>query len=92
MADNQIAGGYLVTIDKFDVRDRIHTLQPRLVLIRGVDDPGQPPEYELEIHGAVPDSRYLKLERAGHFPMAENPEQFRRYILPVLDEIRAATR
>jgi hypothetical protein len=24
----------------------------------------------------------------GHFPMAENPAQFRRYLLPVLDEIR----
>jgi hypothetical protein len=27
-----------------------------------------------------------------HFPMAENPAQFRRYLLPVLDEIRAAAR
>lgn len=27
----------------------------------------------------------------GHFPMSENPEQFRRHILPVLDEIRAST-
>ena len=63
----------LVTIDRFDVRERIHTLQPRLVLIRGVDDPGQPPEYELEIHDAVPGSRYVKLENAGHFPMAERP-------------------
>ena len=63
----------LMTIDRFDVRERIHTLQPRLVLIRGVDDPGQPPEYELEIHDAVPGSRYVKLENAGHFPMAERP-------------------
>ena len=63
----------LVTIDRFDVRERIHTLQPSLVLIRGVDDPGQPPEYELEIHDAVPGSRYVKLENAGHFPMAERP-------------------
>jgi hypothetical protein len=27
----------------------------------------------------------------GHFPMSENPAQFRRYLLPVLDEIRQAT-
>ncbi|MBI4198046.1 MAG: alpha/beta hydrolase [Chloroflexi bacterium] len=63
----------LVTIDQFDVRDRIQTLQPKLILIRGVDDPGQPPEYESEIHEAVPGSRYIKLENAGHFPMAERP-------------------
>ncbi len=63
----------LVVIDKFDVRDRISTLQAPLVLIRGVDDPGAPPEYELELHQAVPGSHYLKLDNAGHFPMAERP-------------------
>ena len=70
----------LVTIERFDVRDRIHTLKPPLLLIRGVDDPGAPPEYELEIHQAVPGSIYLKLERAGHFPMAERPERVNQAI------------
>jgi len=27
------------------------------------------------------------MEQLGHFPMSENPEQFRRYIAPVLKEI-----
>jgi len=27
------------------------------------------------------------MEQLGHFPMSENPEQFRRYIAPVLDRI-----
>jgi 3-oxoadipate enol-lactonase len=63
----------LVTIDQFDVRDRIGDLKPPLLLIRGVDDPTNPPEYEAEIHAAVPGSRYLKLANAGHFPMAEAP-------------------
>lgn len=70
----------LVTIDRFDVRDRIHTLRPRLLLIRGVDDPSSPPEYEAEIHQSVPGSRYLKLRDAGHFPMAERPEEVNRAI------------
>ena len=26
----------------------------------------------------------------GHFPMSENPERFRRYLLPVLERIRNA--
>ena len=64
----------LVTIDQFDVRDRIHTLKPPLLLIRGLDDPGRPPEYELDLHLAVAGSKYLKLEQAGHFPMVERPE------------------
>ncbi len=64
----------LVTIDAFDVRDRIDQLKAPLLLIRGVDDPGKPPEYELDIHQAVPGSTYLKLEQAGHFPMVERPD------------------
>ena len=63
----------LKTIDAFDVSDRIATLQPKLLLLRGMDDPGKPPEYELEIHEAVPGSKYIKLEAAGHFPHAEVP-------------------
>lgn len=78
----------LVTIDAFDVRDRIRTLQPRLVLIRGVDDPGQPPEYEREIHEAVPGSRYVKLENAGHFPMAERPGDVNRIIEELVESLR----
>ena len=69
-----------VVIDQFDVRDRINTLKPPLLLIRGGDDPGSPPEYETEIHRAVPGSHYLKLSHAGHFPMAEKPEEFNRAI------------
>ena len=63
----------LATIDAFDVSDRISALKAPLLLVRGVDDPGKPPEYELEIHQAVPGSRYLKLDNAGHFPMVERP-------------------
>ena len=74
----------LVIIDQFDVRDRIATLQPPLLLIRGVDDPGKPPEYELEIHQAVPGSQYLKLDQAGHFPMAERPHDVNRAIASFL--------
>ena len=74
----------LVVIDNFDVTDRIHTLKAPLVLVRGVDDPGQPPEYELELHQAVPGSRYIKLDRAGHFPMAERPADINQAIEDLL--------
>ena len=79
----------LVVIDNFDVAHRIHELKAPLTLIRGVDDPGRPPEYELEIHRAVPGSRYLKLERAGHFPMAERPDDVNRAIEELLAAISA---
>ena len=31
------------------------------------------------------------MREVGHFPMSENPRQFRRYILPVLEKIRAGS-
>jgi pimeloyl-ACP methyl ester carboxylesterase len=65
----------LKTIDAFDVRDRLATLKPKLLLLRGVDDPGHPPEYEKEMHEAVPGSRYVKLSGAGHFPPTEIPDK-----------------
>jgi pimeloyl-ACP methyl ester carboxylesterase len=61
------------SICEFDVSDRIATLKPRLLLLRGLDDPGSPPQYEKEIHDAVPGSRYITLPDAAHFPMAEIP-------------------
>ena len=74
----------LVVIDRFDVRDRIHTLQAPLVLIRGIDDPLTSDEYELEIHQAVPGSRYIRLDNAGHFPMAERPDDVNQAIEELL--------
>jgi len=65
----------LVAIDAFDVRDRIATLKPKLLLLRGLLDHGNPPEYEKEIHEAVPGSKYIKLPAAGHFPPTEIPDK-----------------
>ena len=63
------------TIDVFDVRDRIASLKPKLLLLHGLDDPSKSPEYEQEIHDAVPGSRYIRLSGAGHFPVTEIPDQ-----------------
>lgn len=70
----------LMTIDAFDVRDRIATLKPRLLLLRGLDDPSKPLEYEKEIHEAVPGSQYVKLSGVGHFPPTENPAKINALI------------
>ena len=70
----------LMAIDTFDVRDRIATLKPRLLLLRGLLDHGNPPKYEKEIHEAVPGSQYFELDDAGHFPPTERPEKFNRLL------------
>ena len=70
----------LKTIDAFDVRGRIAGLKPKLLLLRGLKDPGKPPEYEKEIHEAVPGSKYVKLDDAGHFPPVEIPAKINALI------------
>ena len=55
-------------------------IRPPLRVIRGADDPNQGPDYEFEIHQAVPGSQYLRLNNAGRFPFAEKPEQVNRAI------------
>jgi pimeloyl-ACP methyl ester carboxylesterase len=77
----------LVTIDRFDARDRIADLKTPLLLIRGTDDPTHPPEYEAEIHAAVPGSQYLKLSNAGHFPMAERPDDVNAAIAELIGHL-----
>lgn len=62
-------------IDAFEVRDRLPALKPKLLLLRGLDDPGNPPKYEQRIHAAVPGSQYVELDDAGHFPMLETPRK-----------------
>jgi pimeloyl-ACP methyl ester carboxylesterase len=39
----------------------------------------------------IPGAEVTIMRELGHFPMSENPRQFRRYILPVLEKIRAAS-
>ena len=77
----------LVVIDRFDVRDRIHTLESPLMLIQGVDDPLATGDYEEEIHRAVPGSKLIKMKDAGHFPMVEKPDEFNAALDDFLNEI-----
>jgi len=38
-------------------------------------------------HEAIPGSTWQNMEGVGHFPMSENPQAFREYLLPILDRI-----
>ena len=78
----------LMTIDAFDVRDRISTLKPKLLLMRGMSDHGNPPEYEKEIHEAVAGSQYIKLDGVGHFPLTEFPDKLNPLIEKFVAELK----
>jgi pimeloyl-ACP methyl ester carboxylesterase len=75
-----------------DFRDRvaeIDTTKCPLYLLTGEYDFSCTPADTARTAEKIKGARVTVMKEIGHFPMSENPAQFRRYILPVLEEIRA---
>ncbi len=76
-----------------DLRERLAAIDTNacpVYLMAGEYDFSCTLEDARRTHQAIAGSRFIVLDQLGHFPMSENPAQFRRYILPVLEEIRAS--
>jgi pimeloyl-ACP methyl ester carboxylesterase len=75
-----------------DFRDRvgeIDTTRCPLYLLTGEYDFSCTPADTARTAAKIEGARVTTMKELGHFPMSEHPAQFRRYILPVLEEIRA---
>jgi pimeloyl-ACP methyl ester carboxylesterase len=75
-----------------DLRDRVATIDTTrcpLFLLTGEYDFSCTPEDTKRTAQQIPGAEVTIMKELGHFPMSENPAQFRRYILPVLERIRA---
>jgi pimeloyl-ACP methyl ester carboxylesterase len=75
-----------------DFRDRvsqIDTSRCPLYLLTGEYDFSCTPADTERTAAKIKGARVTTMREIGHFPMSENPAQFRRYIAPVLEEIRA---
>jgi pimeloyl-ACP methyl ester carboxylesterase len=73
-----------------DLRGRVEAIDTKvcpLYLLTGEYDFSCTPEDTKRTAAAIGGARVEIMEQLGHFPMSENPEQFRRYIAPVLGEI-----
>jgi pimeloyl-ACP methyl ester carboxylesterase len=67
--------------------DGLDTRKCPLHLLTGEYDLSATPELTAELARLVNATSFQVMEGLGHFPMSENPKQFRRYLLPVLDRI-----
>ena len=73
----------------FDDRSpRIDTTRCPVYLLSGEYDSSCTPERTAATASRIKGSRATVMPGIGHFPMSENPALFRKYLLPVLDEIR----
>ena len=74
-----------------DYRDRvadIDTKQCPVYLLTGEYDFSCTPEDTLRTAARIEGAQATIMEGLGHFPMCEDPAQFRKYIVPVLDQIK----
>jgi pimeloyl-ACP methyl ester carboxylesterase len=82
---------YFYRIDG-DLRDRVGNIDTSLCplfLLTGEYDFSCTPEDTQRTARQIPGAVVTIMKELGHFPMSENPAQFQRYILPVLERIRA---
>ena len=82
---------YSVDHDLTETADRIDTSKVPVYLLTGEYDYASTPAMSKELADRINGAKYQTMERLGHFPMSEDPERFREYVMPVLDEIRRAS-
>jgi pimeloyl-ACP methyl ester carboxylesterase len=67
--------------------DKLDTKGCPLHLLTGEYDLSATPLLTAELAKLVNATSFQVMEGLGHFPMSENPAQFRKYLLPVLEKI-----
>ena len=72
-----------------DQSTNIDTNRCPMYLLTGEYDFSCRPENTQRTAERIPGAKAITMTGLGHFPMSENPERFRDYLLPVLDEILA---
>lgn len=73
-----------------DLRGRMQEIDTRrcpLYLLTGEYDYSCAPDDTLRTAKSIPGAKVTIMKELGHFPMSENPAQFRTYLLPVLKDI-----
>lgn len=84
-------GDLFYYVDEFDltaIADKIDTSRCAVHILNGEYDFSGSYEKGEEAHRAIKGSTHTKMEGMGHFPMCEDPERFRDYILPVLEQVK----
>lgn len=69
--------------------DRLAQIRQRTLLLWGTHDTVTPPHVAEEFHQKLPDSRLVWLQRCGHAPMIERPQEFAVALHDFLDELGA---
>jgi pimeloyl-ACP methyl ester carboxylesterase len=80
---------YKVDGDARGLLAEIDTARCPVFLLTGEFDYSCPPDDTLAVARAVPGAHAQVMAGLGHFPMSEDYERFRSYLLPVLAQVLA---
>jgi pimeloyl-ACP methyl ester carboxylesterase len=80
---------YLGEHDLTETAKDIDTSKTAVYVLSGDYDWSATPDKCRALADAIPGARYVRMANLGHFPMGEDPERFKSYVAPVLDEIAA---
>jgi pimeloyl-ACP methyl ester carboxylesterase len=73
-----------------DVREAIKSIDTRqcaVFLLSGEYDYSATPDMSRAAASAIPGAEFILMKEMGHFPMIENPDKFRTYLMPLLDRL-----
>ena len=82
---------YIVEYDLTAEAGSIDTTQVGVHILSGEYDYSGTVERGRQAHEAIDGSTFTEMPGMGHFPMSENPVEFMRHLLPVLDAVRHAS-
>ncbi len=77
-------------VEDYDLRQDAAEIDTNAVgvhILSGEYDYSGTTELGKAAHEAIPGSTWQNMKGVGHFPMSENPQAFREYLLPILDRI-----
>lgn len=83
-------GDLFYYIKDYDLRDaagEIDTGKVGVHILSGEYDYSGTSELGAQAHEAIPGSTWTEMKGLGHFPMSENPDEFAKYLMPILDAI-----
>jgi pimeloyl-ACP methyl ester carboxylesterase len=82
---------YRIDRDLREAVAAIDTTVCPIYLMAGEYDYSCTPEDAADTAARIPGAQLIRMTELGHFSVSENPERFRRYLLPVLEQIQRAS-
>jgi pimeloyl-ACP methyl ester carboxylesterase len=72
--------------EALELKDQLALIRQPTLFVWGEDDLIFPPEVGETLHQAITGSKFLRIEKSGHIPMWETPDQVNQAILDFLKE------